>query len=338
MGEPSVVVAAVDLGASSGRVVIGEGGRSGFRLREVYRFTNTPIRRRGALRWDAQLLRGGVLEGLRRAAADAGHLDAVSVDGWAVDFGLLDTAGELIADPVHYRDSRTLQPFADLTGGLISGVDPAQLYATTGIAARPFNTVFQLMAASASGDLSPARHALLLPDLMTYWLSGAMGTELTNASTTQLLDPRTMTWASAFAERLGIPFELFPPIWRAGEIAGRITAQVAALLGTDTTTQLVVGPSHDTAAAIAAVPAQDDDFAFVCTGTWALVGLELNQLDAGGPAAGFDDSLRHAVGRGKARVLDIDQRHGSWQVGRDRGERVSIDGATGRLPLALALL
>jgi rhamnulokinase len=293
MGEPSVVVAAVDLGASSGRVLLGRGGRSGFSLHEVHRFANTPIRAGGTLRWDAQLLRSGVLEGLRRAVGQAGHLDAVSVDGWAVDFGLLDGAGELVADPVHYRDSRTAQPFADLTSGLVDGATPAELYAATGISPRPFNTVFQLMAASASGDLSPARHAMLLPDLMTYWLCGEMGTELTNASTTQLLDPRTMTWAPAVIERLALPITLFPSMWSAGHIAGTIAASVATALGTDATTQVVIGPSHDTAAAVAGVPAETDDFAFVCTGTWALVGLELPApvITEASRAAGFNNEV-----------------------------------------------
>jgi rhamnulokinase len=344
MGESPVVVAAVDLGASSGRVVVGEGGHSGFTVREVYRFANRPIRDRRTLRWDAQLLRNGVLEGLRRASLDAGHLDAVSVDAWAVDFGLLDAAGELVADPVHYRDSRTLQPFADVTGGLIDGVDPAELYATTGVSARPFNTVFQLMAARAAGDLASAQHALMIPDLMTYWLSGELGTELTNASTTQLLDPTTMTWASAITERLRLPMALFPPIWRAGQIAGTLAPRVAAAIGADATTQVVVGPSHDTAAAVAGVPAEDDNFAFVCTGTWALVGLELPApvITEASRVAGFNNEIGVDGSVRFLRVVTgfwlLQECEREWQAAGEVVDRPALTRIAAELPAGEALI
>jgi rhamnulokinase len=287
MGESAIRVAAVDLGASSGRIVVGTGGATGFTLHEVHRFANHPAKVDGTLRWDATLLRSGVLEGLRRAVAEVGSLDAISVDGWAVDYGLLDLDGELIDNPVHYRDSRTAAPFEQLAHGAFAELDEARLYAATGIAPRAFNTVFQLLADAGTGRLESARHALLIPDLITYWLSGAMGTELTNASTTQLLDPRTMTWASDVVGALSIPIGLFPPLWHAGTTAGTVSESVASLLGVDPTTQLVVGPSHDTAAAVAGVPAEDESFAFVCTGTWALVGIEL-------PAPIINDSSRAA--------------------------------------------
>jgi rhamnulokinase len=275
MAEPTIAVAAVDLGASSGRVVLGRGNADGFELHEVHRFPNTPLRADGVLRWNSRALFAGVLDGLRAAGA-AGQVDAVSVDGWAVDYGLLDADGELIAEPVHYRDSRTDAPFADVTtNGGVRGVDAARLYDATGVALQPFNTVFQLMAQSASPELLAARHALLVPDLMTYWLSGVMGTELTNASTMALLDPRTMSWAQDVAADLGVPLGLFPRLCAAGETAGPILPQVASSLGLASAPQVIVGPSHDTAAAVAGVPAEDDAFAFVCTGTWALVGVEL---------------------------------------------------------------
>ncbi|MDQ2813053.1 MAG: FGGY family carbohydrate kinase, partial [Actinomycetota bacterium] len=195
MSDTAIRVAAIDLGASSGRVVVGEGSGRGFALHEVSRFANRPRPVGGVLRWDARALFAGILDGLRTAASQAGPLDAVAVDGWAVDYGLLDGDGALIADPANYRDTRTEAPFAAVTGtpGAVAGVDAARLYAATGIAAQPINTVFQLMAERGSDQLRAARHILLVPDLMTYWLSGELGTELTNASTTGLLDPRTMT-------------------------------------------------------------------------------------------------------------------------------------------------
>ena len=262
-----VRVAAVDLGASSGRVVIGYGTDRGFRLREVHRFPNQPRPVGGVLRWDARALFAGIREGLRSAAVD-GPVDAVSVDGWGVDYGLLDGDGGLIADPACYRDPRTGPPFAAVTGGGVHGVDAEHLYQATGIAPQPVNTVFQLM---ADRDLDLARHVLLVPDLMTYWLSGRLGTELTNASTTGLLDTRVMKWAGRVAEALAVRIKMFPPLWAAGDVAGPAVSD----LGLARPPQVIVGPSHDTAAAVAGVPADGEGFAFVCTGTWALVGVEL---------------------------------------------------------------
>jgi len=260
----TVRVAAIDLGASSGRVVIGYGTERGFSLREVHRFPNQPRPAGGVLRWDARALFAGIRDGLRMA----GPVDAVSVDGWAVDYGLLDGEGELITDPACYRDPRTGPPFAAVTGGGVNGVDAQRLYQATGIAAQPINTVFQLM---AERDLDRARHVLLVPDLMTYWLSGQLGTELTNASTTGLLDTRVMKWADQVGEALSVPYKWFPRLWAAGEVAGPAGAD----LGLAGPPQVIVGPSHDTAAAVAGVPAAGEGFAFVCTGTWALVGVEL---------------------------------------------------------------
>jgi len=261
-----VRVAAVDLGAASGRVVIGYGTKRGFGLREVHRFANQPRTAGGVLRWDARALFAGIRDGLRAAAAD-GPVDAVSVDGWGVDYGLLDGDGGLIADPACYRDPRAGPPFAAVTGGGVHGVDAERLYRATGIAPQPVNTVFQLM---AERDLDRARHVLLVPDLMTYWLSGQLGTELTNASTTGLLDTRVLKWADEVGEALSVPIKMFPRLRTAGEVAGPAVAD----LGLARPPQVIVGPSHDTAAAVASVPG-GKGFAFVCTGTWALVGVEL---------------------------------------------------------------
>jgi rhamnulokinase len=270
-------VAAIDLGASSGRVVVGHGTGDGFTLREVHRFVNQPRTVGGVLRWDARALFAGILDGLRAAGEQAGPLDAVSVDGWAIDYGLLDEDGGLIADPASYRDPRTGPPFAAVTAtpGGVAGVDAARLYQATGITVHSFNTVFQLMAERESAQIAAARQALLVPDLMTYWLSGQMGTELTNASTTGLLDTRTTTWATGVADALGVPTGLFPRLVAAGDLAGPVAPRVAAQLGASRPPLVVVGPSHDTAAAVAGVPAADSAFAFVCTGTWALAGVEL---------------------------------------------------------------
>ena len=151
------------------------------------------------------------------------------------------------------------------------------------------------MADAGSAELRAARHALLVPDLMTYWLSGQLGTELTNASTTGLLDPRTMTWAAPVADALGVPAGLFPRFRTAGELAGPLAPGPAAGLGLARPPQVVVGPSHDTAAAVAGVPAADEAFAFVCTGTWALAGVELPApvITAAGRQADFTNEVGH---------------------------------------------
>jgi rhamnulokinase len=288
MAEGKVRVAAVDLGASSGRVVVGYRTDRGFSLREVHRFPNRPRPVDGVVRWDAGALFAGILDGLR-AAAKAGPVDAVSVDGWAVDYGLLDGDGGLIADPASYRDPRTGPPFAAVTGrpGGVAGIDAARLYEATGIAAQPINTIFQLMAERGSAQLRAARHAVLVPDLMTYWLSGQLGTELANASTTGLLDIRTMTWAHQVADALDVPVTLFPRLRAAGEIAGPMPRSLVSELGLGHPPQVIIGPSHDTAAAVAGIPAADEAFAFVCTGTWAVAGVEL-------PAPVITDTAREA--------------------------------------------
>jgi rhamnulokinase len=269
-------LAALDLGASSGRVFTAEVDPAGqIRLDEAYRFANTPRRASGHLRWNFGAIADGVLAGLGAAAA-AGPLDAVSVDGWAVDYGLLDDDGNLLADPVHYRDDRTAGPLREILRGR-AAMGPRELYAITGVPSQGMNTLFQLMAEQGSAGLAAARHVVLVPDLVTYLMSGSLGTELTNASTTQLLDPGTMTWSPAIAEALGVPIGLFPPLRTAGTIAGPLLDSVAGRAGVSSRPLVVVGPSHDTAAAVAGVPAAEEAFAYVCTGTWALVGVELSQ-------------------------------------------------------------
>lgn len=272
MREPGkVAIAAVDLGASSGRVVSGYGGAGGFTLREVHRFANVPVRAGGVLRWDVLALFRGILDGLRLAEAAAGPLDSVGVDGWGVDYGLLDADGQLLGNPAHYRDPRTGPAYSSAVGK----VGAAGLYNATGTALQPFNTVFQLLAERGSAQLGAAQSALLVPDLITYWLSGSMGTELTNASTTGLLDARTLDWSAVLARQLELPVGLFAPLRRPGELAGEMLPDVVADAGLRAVPRVVTVPSHDTAAAVAGLPAESGRFAYVCTGTWALVGIEL---------------------------------------------------------------
>jgi rhamnulokinase len=264
--------AAVDLGASSGRVMLGRVGPGVLELTEVHRFPNRPVRTGSTLHWDILALYRGVLDGLRAAAeATGGRLAGVGIDGWAVDYGLLDFSGELLGSPVHYRDERT-EGVAEKVAAVFP---PGELYAATGLQYLPFNTVYQLVAEQGGPRLAAAERLLLIPDLISYWLTGRAGTEITNASTTQLIDPRTQDWSPTVAERLGIDLSLFPPLRRPGDRAGRLRAEVLAETGLTGPVPVTVVCSHDTASAVVGVPAGDDEFAYIATGTWSLAGLEL---------------------------------------------------------------
>ncbi len=255
--------AAVDLGASSGRVMVGRVSRDSLELVEAHRFPNRPVRVPEGLRWDILGLYAGVLDGLRAA----GQVDSVGIDSWAVDYGLLDGDGALLGNPVHYRDART----DGVAEKVWAGVPAAELYAATGIQYAPFNTLYQLMADRLTG----AERLLLIPDLLAYWLTGEQGTEITNASTTQLIDPRTRDWSYELAARLGIDLELFAPLRQPGDPAGVLRAGVLEETGLTGPVPVTAVGSHDTASAVAAVPATGERFAYICTGTWSLAGLEL---------------------------------------------------------------
>ncbi|MDT0398768.1 MULTISPECIES: rhamnulokinase family protein [Streptomyces] len=277
--------AAVDLGASSGRVMVGRVGPDSLELAEAHRFPNRPVRVPEGLRWDVLGLYAGVLDGLRAAGA----VDSVGIDSWAVDYGLLDADGALLGNPVHYRDRRTDGIAEKVWATLPAG----ELYAATGLQYAPFNTLYQLTAARGSAQLAAAERLLLIPDLLTYWLTGRQGTELTNASTTQLIDPGTRDWAYGVAERLGIDLSLFAPLRRPGDAAGMLRPEVLEETGLTGPVPVTAVGSHDTASAVAAVPAGRERFAYICTGTWSLAGLELDApvLTEESRAANFTNEL-----------------------------------------------
>ncbi|MGW3404322.1 rhamnulokinase [Streptomyces zhihengii] len=266
--------AAVDLGASSGRVMLARVGPGTLDLSEVHRFPNRPVRVGGTLHWDVLALYRGVLDGLREAGrAAGGRLDGVGVDSWAVDYGLLDADGSLLGNPVHYRDART-----DGAAEKLHAVLPAEyLYAATGLQHLPFNTVLQLVAARDTAQLAAAERLLMIPDLISHWLTGVQGTEITNASTTQLIDPRTRDWSTEVARRTGIDLSLFPPLRSPGDPAGELLPEVLAETGLTGPVPVTAVGSHDTASAVVGVPADGEDFAYIATGTWSLVGTELRE-------------------------------------------------------------
>lgn len=265
------VFAGADLGATSGRVVVGRVGPGELELTEVHRFANTPVRLPTGLHWDLPALFTGVLEGLR-AAARAGGVASVGVDTWAVDYGLLDADGALLGIPYHYRDGRTAQ-VADQVRDALGG---RELYAVNGLQHLPFNTLFQLAAARGTVQLAAARTVLLIPDLLTHWLTGSVGAEVTNASTTGLLDARTGGWSADLAQRVGLDPALLPPLRQPGSSAGELLPHIAAATGLAPGTPVTTVASHDTASAVVAVPATAPGAAYISCGTWSLAGLELD--------------------------------------------------------------
>jgi rhamnulokinase len=281
--------AAVDLGASSGRVMVAKVGPGRLDLHEVHRFPNRPVLTGGTLHWDILGLYAGVLDGLRAAGRDGGRLDGIGIDSWAVDYGLLDSDGALLGNPVHYRDARHATAVPDVH----AVVPPEELYAVTGLQHLPFNTVFQLAATRGSARLAAAERLLLVPDLFAYWLAGAQGAELTNASTTGLLDATTRDWAWELIDRLGLPRGLFPPIRQPGERLGELRGDVLYETGLTGPVPVTAVGSHDTASAVVGVPAASDRFAYISCGTWSLVGVELDGpvLTEASRTAGFTNEL-----------------------------------------------
>lgn len=266
-----VRVAAVDLGASSGRVVLAGVGEGRLDVQEVGRTPNIPVRLGGRLYWDMPRLYAGVVDGVREAGSRLGGLDSVGIDAWAVDYGLIDGFGELVGLPIHYRDERT----EGVASRVHETVSPSELFAVNGLQHLAFTTLFQLAAEVGSPRLRAAESLLLVPDLVSFWLTGQVGAELTNASTTGLLDVRRQMWATDTAELLGLPAALLPQLRLPGEHAGDLRPDVMAGLGLPGRVPVTVVGSHDTASAVVAVPATSPRFAYVCTGTWSLAGLEL---------------------------------------------------------------
>ncbi|MFF8381826.1 rhamnulokinase family protein [Streptomyces sp. NPDC015661] len=273
--------AAVDLGATSGRVILGRVGPDKLDLTEVHRFPNTPVRLPDGLRWDVLALFQGVLDGLREAARSGGVVSrgdvsggvvSIGVDTWAVDYGLLDADGALLGHPFHYRDDRT----DGVAERVWAEVGRKELYEVTGLQHLPFNTVFQLASTEGTVQRDVARTLLLIPDLLVHWLTGSIGAEETNASTTGLFDALTGTWSEDLLGRLSLDPDLFPPLRSPGDPAGTLLPHVAAYTGLDPLTPVTTVASHDTASAVVAVPATEPDFAYISCGTWSLAGLELD--------------------------------------------------------------
>jgi rhamnulokinase len=269
------IFAAVDLGASGGRVMAGVVDGDAVRVEEVHRFPNGATSLDGHLRWPFTALEAEVRTGL----AQLTEAESIGIDTWGVDYGLLATDGRLLAEPIAHRDDRT----TDVIDEIHARVPPEELYAINGLQFLPFTTVYQLAAERLGPSWDEAAHVVLLPDLLAHRLTGVLGTELTNASTTGLLDARTRQWSPRLLDRLAIPADRLPPLEPPGTVRGTTA---------DGTVVTTVG-SHDTASAVVGVPATTDHFAYVSSGTWSLVGLELSGpvLDDAAQQANFTNEL-----------------------------------------------
>ncbi len=263
---------AFDLGAESGRAVLGlfDGGK--LRLEIVHRFPNIPVRTLDTLHWDVLRLHGDILAGLRKCAADYGGVDSVGVDTWGVDFGLLGRGGTLLGNPRHYRDPHT----EGVMEAAFARMPRAELYRRTGLQFMRFNSLFQLIALQRDRSplLDAAETLLFMPDLFHYFLTGMKVNEYTDASTSQMLDPTTRSWAFDVLRAFGLPDRLAGTLTPPGTVLGPLRPGVATECGV-APVPVVLPATHDTAAAVAAVPAGAGSWAYISSGTWSLMGVEL---------------------------------------------------------------
>jgi rhamnulokinase len=267
------VFAAIDLGASGGRVVAGVVDGTTAALDVIHRFPNGVREHDGHLRWDFTGLYREVLTGLALLADRHPRVESIGIDTWGVDYGLLDVHGALLGEPIAYRDDRT----ARSVDHVHARVAPEQLYRVTGVQFLPLNTVYQLAAEPRDDRWERVAHVVLLPDLLAYWLTGELRTEYTNATTTGLVDLHSRTWSAEVLDAIDVPERLFPAIEQPGAVRGALRPGVCLQTGLAPTTIVTTVGSHDTASAVVAVPAIDRNVAYVSSGTWSLVGVELDE-------------------------------------------------------------
>jgi rhamnulokinase len=287
---------AVDLGAESGRVMLGSLSRKKMSLEEIHRFSNGPIQEKGSLRWDFGQLLSEVKVGIRKAVKEANdRIEGIGVDSWGVDFGLVGADGRLLENPYHYRDSRTdgimekafelisLPREIDLNKhrcktSNVSNISRGkrQIYENTGIQFMQLNSVYQLLAMRLTNSdvLAKAKKLIFMADLISYYLCEQVFGEYTLASTSQLMNMRTGKWSEQMFNKLGLPIDVMPEIVEPGTIVGQLSKQVAEELDCDQIA-IIATASHDTASAVAAVPAADGRWTYLSSGTWSLMGIEV---------------------------------------------------------------
>lgn len=261
---------AIDIGASSGRHILGHAEDGKIILEEVYRFENRQVRRDGHDCWDMENLWNGILGGLKQCKAVGKIPETMGIDTWAVDFVLLNDEDAIIADAVAYRDSRT-----EGMKECVNAVIPAdELYSRTGIQYQPFNTIYQLMALKREHpeQLQKTKWLLMIPEYFNFRLTGVKQNEYTNATSTNLVNAQRQCWDQEIISKLALPNEIFHDLAMPGTVLGNLLPEIQAEVGFDTT--VILPATHDTGSAFLAVPAKDDNAVYLSSGTWSLLGVE----------------------------------------------------------------
>lgn len=296
-------VLAFDFGASSGRAIIGCFDGDKITLEEVHRFSNDPVSVGGTVYWDVLRLFYEIKQGIVKAKIDGGFY-SIGIDTWGVDFGLIDSEGKLMENPVHYRDTRT----AGLVEESFKTMPKEKLYGITGIQFMELNTLFQLISLKKYRPwmLERADKMLFMPDLFAYMLTGKMCAEYSIATTSQLIDLETKSWSEEILDAFGIKKSLFAPLVKPGTVLGELSKEICEECGVDPVPVISVC-GHDTQSAITSVPCEDGNFAFLSSGTWSLFGTELDKPIVNETSmninitneGGFDDStgfLKNIIG------------------------------------------
>ena len=264
---------AVDLGAESGRVMIGSVWARKLILEEIHRFANGPIEEDGSLKWDFENLMTEIKTGIRKAAKAAGtQVWGIGVDSWGVDFALLDGDGKLVENPYHYRDSQT----NGMQEKAFELMPKRDIYENSGLQFMQLNSLYQLLAMRMANSiaLAKARDLVFIGDLVSYYLCGKIFAEYTLASTSQFMDMRTGRWSKAIMDGLSLPMDILPKVVPPGTVVGQLGAKTGVGLGCGPIPIIAIG-AHDTASAVAAVPASRGNWAYLSSGTWSLMGVEI---------------------------------------------------------------
>ena len=263
-----------DLGAESGLCVVAELNDEQVKLSEVHRFTTHNIINESGFHWDISAIFLELITGLKKAAENFGsEFAGIGIDTWAVDYVLIDKSGQMLGEPYHYRDNRT----DNIMEQAFKVIPKDVIYKMTGIQFAQFNTLYQLLAENRE-RLSKADKFLLIPDYLNFLLSGKTKTEFTNASTTSLVDPYKRKWSNQLIDSFGLDRKIFPEIVEPGTILGNLLPSIAKETGLNSNIPVIASTSHDTASAVASVPVKfEDNWSYLSSGTWSLMGVELKQ-------------------------------------------------------------
>ena len=266
---------AIDIGASSGRHILGHMEDGKMVLEEIYRFPNGMTEENGQRCWNVKALFRAILEGMKKCKKAGKSPVSMGIDTWAVDFVLLDKKNKMLGDAVGYRDSRT----AGMDEKVYEIIPEEKLYERTGIQKQIFNTIYQLMAVKSNNPeiLEHAETMLMIPEYFNYLLTGEKASEYTNATTTQLVSPETKDWDYELIEMLGYPKQIFQKIKKPGTVLGNLTKEIQKEVGFDC--EVVLPATHDTGSAVMAVPTNEDNIIYISSGTWSLMGIERKEAD-----------------------------------------------------------